>query len=690
MQYIEQTLCATYNELTNPITGIMTVNALNWSRRKGELKQLSRGGNGREALFAVDSLPLQYKNEVYRRYPDLEQSTRASSFVETVTIDGAARAFFVAYTFDNGKYLPDDVVDEYTNNASIFNRFAEMLQIAHGRRVKVSAKRLNITEFWKDKAEFLPLITDQLAHTLPTHPRRLQTKYKEYMKDGYKTLISGRYANKNKAKVRTPEQEALIVRLLGDHRNWDNERIAELYNFIASNMGVDWQPITGRAVGYLREKNDLVTTAARRGSAEFYNNKAMQVKRSASTAPLMYWTADGWDVELFYQKTARNGKGHCVTTYSNRVTIVVILDTFNKYPVGYAIGDHETPELIKAALRNAADHTRELFGERYRTAQFQSDRYGIKTLTPVYAVMGDKVTPARAHNAKAKVIEPYFNHLNKKYCQLLHNWSGFGITSRKDRQPNWELQNKIRHSFPDLDGVIEQINQIMAIERQTKRAEYCKAFKAIEPQNLLPLSAENYLLTFGADTGKRNAIEGGGIRPTIKGVKRDFDCFDPKFRQYAHVKWLVKYDPADLSQALAVSEDGTLRFMLENKYIQPMALADRKAGDAEQLARINEFNTALVDEVAEKYSLAGETSERLILENPNLRNSLAKTLLCNSLGQHKDERNAVRHALESGGQADTDKHKKRVTINIPSVDDVAVVKPCQKAAQTETDILDLY
>jgi len=646
MEYINNTLCITHTELTS---GIMTVGNLHKQYQRGRIERAVRGGNGREAMYIVDSLPLKYRNEVYRRNPDFQRTALAIPFADTVITDGAAYEFYRSYTYSDGKHLPASVVDEYVANASIFNRFTEMLSLANSHRQKLGAKRLNITEFWQDKATFLPLVADTLGHSLPTSYRKLQAKYNAYMRDGYKVFISRKYANVNAAKIKTKEQESLVIRILADPRNLDNEQVAEFYNFIASQMVEPWQPITGRAVGYIREKHDLTTAAARRGSGEFYNNKAMQFKRSAPTAPLLYWSADGWDVELLYQTTRIDNKGHRVTTYSNRVTMVVILDAFNKYPIGYAIGDHETPELIKDALKNAADHTRELFGERYRTCQFQSDRYGIKTLTPIYAVMGDKVTPARAHNAKAKVIEPYFNYLNKHYCQWYSNWSGFGITSRKDKQPNWESQNKMRHEFPDLDGVIAQINEFMTKERAAKRAEYLKGYELTPADRRLPLSTENYLLTFGSDTGRLNAIEGQGLRPTIGGIKCDFDCFDPAFRRFSHVKWSVKYDPSDLGKALAVSEDGTLRFMLESKYVQPMALADRKEGDSIQMERVNHFNKMLVEDVTERIALASATTERLVLENPNLRNTLAKTLIVNSLGQHKDERNNIRHRLERGG-----------------------------------------
>ena len=142
---------------------------------------------------------------------------------------------------------------------------------------------------------------------------------------------------------------------------------------------MDWKQITASSVGVWRDKLDIITHPGRRGGTDFMNNKAMQVKRSKPTSPLYYWTMDGWDAELLYQKN-ENGR----TTYHNRLTVVVVLDPCVNYPIGFSIGTHETPELIKAALRNAVNHTAELFGQRYRTHQLQSDHYAMKALTPLY------------------------------------------------------------------------------------------------------------------------------------------------------------------------------------------------------------------------------------------------------------------------------------------------------------------
>lgn len=472
-------------------------------------------------------------------------------------------------------------------------------------------------------------------------------------------MITGKYGTRTAAKVKDDIQESILIEIIGDARNLSNAQVARMYNLLADEQ--DWQTITSSAVAIWRKKYDLQTSGSLLGETRFRNNKTMQVKRTRPTAPLLYWTMDGWTAELLYQKTDENKKGHRVTTYTNRLTIVVVLDPCVNYPVGYAIGERENPELIKAALRDAANHTAELFGVRYRANQIQSDNYGRGNLVPTYQVMGDKYTPARAHNAKAKVIEPYFNQINRTYCQLCKNWGGFGITSNKNLQPNSEFLNKNRHSFPDEMGCRMQLEAIMARERATKREQYLKLFSKLPDDRKLPLSDEQYLLTFGAETGFKNALEGNGLRPTIEGIKRDYDCFDPKFREYAHIRWSVKYDPENLDSALAINEDGSLRFMLESKYLQPMALAERTEQDAAELARIEQYNKQLEQCISSKRLARYHKIEEFFNDNPQL-DVATRLLLCDSHGQNKNNKQTRR--LQANNIEDVE-YKTVETIEVP-------------------------
>ena len=165
-----------------------------------------------------------------------------------------------------------------------------------------------------------------------------------------------------------------------------------------------------------------------------------------------------------------------------------------------------------------------------------------------------------------------------------------------------------------------------------KRAKFEQFRNNLAPERQIIMDKERYLLTFGLETGFTNKLEGSGVRPTLLGVKRAYDCFDIRFRERPRENWRLKYDPDDLSQILAVSEDGTRRFLLEEKYVQPMALADRKDGDYLQLEKVRRFNedleTHITNENGRYYDILDE-------HMGNRENILSRLCLTDSKGQHK-------------------------------------------------------
>ena len=636
MQVVDNRVSLSYSD----INGIIEYNTIKSLCSRNQVERATRACKGVEASFFYDSFPLRYREQIKAVYPNIEDMAKKDKgFLSRVVEDQAARQYYSNYIVSEGRHLPMDKQNEYVANASILNAFKElmdeMISIRKGKKIKKA-------DFWTKASNVLPMLATTWPHSLPEYPTRLRDRFRLYIQEGYESLIHKGYNNKSAAVVVTEEQESILTVLLSDRRNLDNEQVRGLYNTMAKKMG--WHEISTSTVANRREKMELTTYAGRRGENAFNNAKAMQHRRKRPSSALLMWSADGWDVELLYQKTTTDKKGHSVTTYSNRLTVVVVLDASCDYPVGYAIGEYENPTLIKEALKDAVNHTKYLFGQRYRTCQFQSDRYALKALTPIYETIGDKVTPAQVKNAKAKPVERYFLTLNKKYCQLMPNWSGFGVTSRKESQPNIDQLNKMRTMFPDEQGCREQIARIIEMERNRKHSAYMKLFEAMSDDNKLPMSDESYLLEFGENTGYSNALQANGLTPRINGEKYAYDCFDPMFRKLSHLKWSVRYDSEDLSKVLAVSEDGVYRFMLEEKYVQPMALADRKEGDALQLARVNQFNKSVKEDIINQLGEAHDKVIDLFNENPQIDETLSKLILVDSQGQHKNQRNRLRAA----------------------------------------------
>lgn len=629
MQEIAGQLCVTYEELLS--SGISEAN-IKIMRHRGNIRQVQRACRTRQALFAIDSLPEKYRNQIAETSQD-SNDTVEHDFINSITPNAEAIQYYASYILPDGRHIPEYHQTIYANNCAILDACLAFLSHHDSHRARQSNIRMPRSKIWQRMAEHLPACNDKWPHTLPANPRVLQRKAKEYTTEGFRAIISAKWANRNAAKVLAEQQHALLIQLIAHHNNLDNQFIAETYNKVARLQ--QWPEISASTVANHRQRTVLETGISRRGLSNFRNEHAMQVRRSRPTAPFLYWTLDGWDCELLYKQTTTDRRGHTTTTYHNRLTLEVVLDPSCDYPIGYAIGTHETPELIRQALLDALLHTQQLTGVMLRTNQLQCDHYALKAMTPLYAAIADKVTPARVKNAKAKVIEPYFGYLNKTYCRCCNNWSGFGITTDPKKQPNAEALNALRHTFPDEQELRQQIDSIILTERMKKKDDFLNKLQQLPPERRLPMQRETFLLHFGQTTGYRNAIEGPGLRPRILGQRREYDSFDITFRQHADQRWQIHYDPSDLSTILAVNEDRSLQYLLEAKHTQPMALAERSEGDAQQLARINEFNRSLEQHVSEQMQIAYKHTEQLLSASPETDNILGRLLIVNSDGQHK-------------------------------------------------------
>lgn len=106
------------------VPAIMSPSCLKILSYRGKVRRVVMGGNGREAMYDVESLPERYRREVYRRYPDLVERGRSEGVLSMVELDGAAVAYYAAYQLGGDedprgvRHLPLDKQQEYANNAS--------------------------------------------------------------------------------------------------------------------------------------------------------------------------------------------------------------------------------------------------------------------------------------------------------------------------------------------------------------------------------------------------------------------------------------------------------------------------------------------------------------------------------------------------------------------------------------------
>ena len=604
---------------------------------RGHIRSLRRGGNGRTALIDWQSMGTKMKAKVIDALGcDPAQMSRESLLRsillkrEQLLLDTQAYEYYSQVTGKDGHYLKPEKVTELWNGAKILDAIGELLEekrrAAEMGRLKMSVKR----EFEALANE----IDQQLVewpNSLPTSGDRLRKKFNDYQLHGYEVLVHGLTGKESNHKARPVEVNAVIEALVASGAKLNDAQVAK----VAETLGVK---IDRRRVQEIRKQNETMLAASREGKRTYANSIAMQVDRERPNMPMKMWSLDGWTAELYYQD--RDARG---VNYWHRLVVEMVVDVMNDYPIGYAIGEQEDAALITAALQNAVHHTREVLGGYYAPWQIQSDHYALKAMTPKYGALAKFVTPASVGNAKAKPVERYFAYLESEYLWALVNNGGHNITAKTLANDEW--LNTHKYQFPDREGVEQQIGKIIEIERSRKIAAVREAWEQGDSAMHRELNMEGYLLAFG-ETGKGNMLTPNGLKLVRGGVEYKFDCFNIEMREHRGERWTLRYDLGDMNQALAVSEDGTLRYMVEQKTKVPMALVDYKEEDWKALAEYRHYNAQLTERVT-KHVCQVQEAAREYVTREQLESPMSALLLTDRKGQHKtNKRQAQRQLVE--------------------------------------------
>lgn len=651
--------------------GFLAEGTYNYKVSKGSLVLVRRASNGNPALIEYktmeENVKKQYK-DIYGDPLDDAERNKIGLLESTLKYNEAAFTFFsVEYRDELGRKLSAEKAALYTLQSRVLDA---VLYLAGEKKREIGSGNTRIDVWGKlsDMVNDLAEIRNsqgepRYMHKLPANGKSLKRKADQYAKDGWISLIHKNRGNRNAVKVQDERMEAVMHKLLSQHMNLNNVQIMDKYNEVAAYMQMPLikSPVT---VEKYRKQMETTTLAHQRGTKVMRNKLEMQIKRSAPETALTYWTLDGWDVELVYQKqiikTGNNGTRHKVTTYDNRKTVVVVLDACCKYPIGYAIGDRENTSLIREALRSAVRHTKELFGNRYKPLQLQSDNYQKKVMTPFYQAMTKYYTPAAVGNAKSKIIEPYFAEINRNYCQLMPNWSGHNITASPENQPNFDAYNKNRKLLPCEDEVMEQIHGIIREERARKIDEYMKAWANTPEERKIPFCDEEYLMLMGETNGRTNRLTGQGLMIEMHGERINYESFNMELREHYNEDWVVKYDPVDLSMVLIINaiatkghrvkeEVGNLAYLMQRTMKVPMALADQKKEHFEYRKKVQDFNMEFERRYVEKQNKVDEVLTAMREELPALGQNrlLDRALITDSRGQHKDRRYEQREVVDA-------------------------------------------
>ncbi len=250
MEYHNDKWCISVRELeAHDIMTAANYKALSYRNR---IKVVRKGrGAGNYALVEVDSLPERFKVKVDAAFSGALQGKLEAWIRGHYRTDHKAAAFYADADAVGFELSPAKRI-EYTVNASVLNTCIELYTNA-----KVAQKLMGKEYDWERMAAAIEILRKYFGHTLPASVLRFRKKVAEYRKNGYPSLISGKFGNGNARLLTTREGQVIQSIAARPNQPWNTDVREKYRQFVLGELDV-FNPLTGELMDpeiYARKRN---------------------------------------------------------------------------------------------------------------------------------------------------------------------------------------------------------------------------------------------------------------------------------------------------------------------------------------------------------------------------------------------------------------------------------------------------
>ncbi len=206
-------------------------------RRTGKLRQLRTSCRGRSALVDYDSMPLELKNQIQDKLGyDPYEVEKYHYFKKYIKEDIQARNFYLRYITEGGNYLKPNYQRDYYNNAVMLNAVIAYLDDVKSRRRSMGGRKIAV---WENMSRLVNHFRGEMNHTLRKTPKSLQNQVRQFRKEGYASLISGKFGNQNTRKRNSSLDELIISLYVMEGTKLYADEVWKLYTrFITGDLDV--------------------------------------------------------------------------------------------------------------------------------------------------------------------------------------------------------------------------------------------------------------------------------------------------------------------------------------------------------------------------------------------------------------------------------------------------------------------
>jgi putative transposase len=350
------------------------------------------------------------------------------------------------------------------------------------------------------------------------------------------------------------------------------------------------------------KRSQHIIVLAREGEKAYRDKVGPYITRDDSILePGQVLIADGHDLnfQILHPHTGKPA----------RLKLVMFIDWASHMPVGWQIMPTESTVVIQAALRNALMNLGKLpqvvyldNGRAFKAKVFTDIDPDLTELTGIYGRLGIATMFAQPYNARAKIIERFFETLNEQFERLISSYTGASIADK----PAWTARNEKFHRaqhakrtggwIPDIREAAWLVNLYIQWYGQQEHSGI--HFK--KPAEVLAAGRGP-----GLDVSELNSAflwtkkcRTSRCRVTLFGIDYESDCLHGYAEQV-----LVKYDCSDLGKVWFHALSG--EYLGEGLPVQALSPIARLMGDQVGVDQVKKA-------MERQRSLAKSTKEGLI------------------------------------------------------------------------------
>lgn len=602
MEYFENELCVTYEELTSGNDPVISGATLRQNIKRGNIRRAQRGGGeGSYALIIYSSLPEKYKIRFVERKGDPEQILKEQRMRDRVKTDDKARSFYEDYRYEmNGVEtgLSDKLKAEYTLNASVLNALIYDLED------KTTSRKMlgnSLATLWENVAATSENLRDIYHHTLPENQTRLREKIRRYKKEGYISLISGKVGNKSTVKI-IPEMGRQLIALRRSRVPvYNYAQIFDEINRIA--LEKDWKPLKSKrsmVQWFERPEIEPLWYDAVFGELAAHQRYGRKHKTKLPDRRDTLWYGDGTKLNLYY----RDEEGKIRTTM-----VYEVIDAYSEVLLGYYISDHENFEAqynaYRMAIQVSGHKPFEIVHDNqggHKRLEKEKDSKEVGFFDLICHIH----RPTAPYSGQSKTIESIFGRFQSQELHKDWRFTGMNITATKaESRPNLEFIEENKDRLFTLDELkahyAEARRAWNAAPHPATGIPRIEMYEKSENEETDVVTVHDMVDIFWIWAKRPATFTYQGIQITIGKLKKPYEVFsapgEPDHewrRKNTYRKFYVKYDPNDLRSIRLYWKDnaGQLRFerVAEPYMVVHRAIQDQAEGEAEFIRREQEAN----------------------------------------------------------------------------------------------------